>query len=198
MELIGVILIVLFGSGLVFLINPEMENKERLALGWTIGLGFITQWLFLLSVFNIRYSIPSVLLPLIAGDLFLLFLAIKKTKIRPRFGFLKLQKYSLKHLFGRFSRSEQVLIILLAVLFFGSLIKALFWPVYYWDALAWYDYRAKIFFEAGGIASSMILASIPLHGAPPMTSLAHTFIYILGGENANPQFIYALFYLALL
>jgi len=184
----------------VAIIFPSLTKLEKIALGMTMGLGFITQELFLLSVLNINYSKTSVLLPIIFIDIFLVFLFCHNTNFDKKRLFVYI--FSLPIRIIREAKSLNFFeIFLLGPLIFlvlAAFTKAVFWPVYYWDALALYDYRAKIFFEAGGIASSMALASLPFHGAPPMTSLAHAFIYILGGENANPQFIYALFYLALL
>lgn len=196
---IGLILTFFLGFFFILLVAPKLKRLEQAALGWVIGLGFVTQELFLLSILNINYSIFAVLGLLLIGVVALGILVCQ------RFDFKIHLKPSLRYWFSwarywfeELSLLDQILLIMLAILVFGAFIKAIFWPVYYWDALALYDYRAKIFFEAGGIAKSLALSSIHLNIAPPMTSLAHTFVYILGGKDANPQFIYPLFYLVLL
>lgn len=197
--ILGLILTFLLGFFFTLLVAPKLGRWEQMALGWVIGLGFVTQELFLLSIFNINYSKISVLGPLFVSNLILGFLARKRFNLKFQFKPSRSYLFSqIRFWFEELSSLEQILIMLLLILVLGAFIRAIFWPVFYWDALALYDYRAKIFFDAKGIAESMALTSIPLHGAPPMTSLAHTFIYILGGKNANPQFIYATFYLVLL
>ncbi len=196
---LGLFLTFSLGLGFTLWITPNLEKLERVVLAWVIGLGFATQDLFLLAVLNIRYSVLSLSLFLVLENLFLWYLIRQKIKLKIKFKFsfsslVSSTRYWLEEL----SLADQILIVLFIVLVFGIFVRAIYWPVYYWDALAWYDYRAKIFFDAGGIAKAVSLASIPIHGSPPMTSLSHTLIYILAGKNANPQFLYPLYYVALL
>lgn len=199
MLLIGIILTFLLGFNFTILVSPGLSRWERVALSWVISLGLVTLLLFLFSVLNIRYS-PGLFL----GTLFflnaVLWLPLRsKVKFIPAIKiFLKLPFSGINFFFKKLTTLEKVVTVALLILVIGSFIRAGYWPVYYWDALALYDYRAQLFTDAGGISQAVPLTSLALHGFPPMTSLAHTFVYVLGGKAANPQFIYAAFYLALI
>jgi hypothetical protein len=68
-----------------------------------------------------------------------------------------------------------------------------FWPISDWDALALYDFRAKVFL----IDTNLIHAALNnwyFIQYPLLTSLAHLFVYQVG--LGNPKFIYSLFYLS--
>lgn len=195
----GLFLTFTLGLAIVLFFAPSLARWEKAVLAWVIGLGLVTQELFLLSLLGIDYSVWTVVSPLLVVNFVLWFLLRQKISFKIR---LHLSPHFLISKacfwFRELSLIEQILIILLTILVFGAFVKAIFWPVYYWDALAWYDYRAKLFFDAKSIFKATTLASIPIHGFPPMTSLAHTFIYILGDRQANPQFLYPLFYLTLI
>lgn len=194
--LLGLILTLILGSLVLVLIRAKLNIFEHVFLGVTIGLGLVTQILFILDVINIRYSVASILTTLVVINVLLV--SITYRKIISFIRNVNIPSVSKDMLNRRILNLNTG--ICLAIVFFiaGAFVKSLYWPVWFWDALALYDYRAKIFFEAQGIANSIDISSLAPHSYPPMTSLAHTFIYILGGINANPQFIYPLFYLSLI
>ena len=195
--LIGLFLTFTLGYLLINIFDDRLNSYEQIMLSVVIGFGMMTQLLFVLNLLNIRYSVASVLVSLSLLDLFLGLLGMKR--IVSSVKALKVVSLSAVLLWLRaLSLYERVIVLALSFLVITAFGRALFWPVWLWDALALYDYRAKIFFEAGGIAKSLAISSLPLHSYPPMTSLAHAFVYILGGGGANPQFIYALFYIALI
>jgi hypothetical protein len=79
------------------------------------------------------------------------------------------------------------------VIFAYTLLVNSFWPVSDWDALALYDFRAKVFL----IDTNLIHAALSngyFIQYPLLTSLAHLFVYQTGLNN--PKFIYSLFYLS--
>jgi 4-amino-4-deoxy-L-arabinose transferase-like glycosyltransferase len=152
-----------------------------------------------MSIVNIKYSAFSVITILAIVDATLFTLGRRRITIN-----LNLKKLITRGIFQAYqsfrqlSFWERVMISLIVILLISAFSRALYWPIYYWDALALYDYRAKIFYEAGGIAQSLNLASTFFNIIPPMTSLAHTFFYIIGSEELNVQFIYPFFYLGLI
>lgn len=195
--IIGLFLTFALGYLFIVLLDAKLGNYERLSLAAVIGLGLMTQLLFGLELLHIQYSTISILSSLLGIDLFLLLISFRKViRLEGNFNEKLLRKWgrSLKE----FPRIEKVFFFGLLLLIMSAFIRALYWPVWYWDSLALYDYRARIFTAVGGIAKSAVLSSLPMHSYPPMTSLAHTFIYILGGGGANPQLIYPFFYLALI
>lgn len=194
-----IFLTLLLGILVVFPITSTWRFLERIALSWVLGLGFLTQGLFVLSLLNIDFSAFSISALLLTVDAILL--VVKKNKIFRKsilIDSITNLKLNQARLTKETSIPEYLLFGFIIFLLISVFITALYWPVYYWDALALYDYRARIFTEAGGIAKSVAISSLPLHTYPPLTSLAHTFVYVLGGKYANPQYIYPLFYLALL
>jgi hypothetical protein len=78
-------------------------------------------------------------------------------------------------------------------IFAYTLLVNSFWPVSDWDALALYDFRAKVFM----IDTNLIHAALSNNyfvQYPLLTSLTHLFVYQTG--ILNPKFIYSLFYLS--
>lgn len=194
--LFGLVLTIILGSLVLTLLRAKLNIFEHALLGITIGLGLVTQILFILDIIQVKYSVASVLTTLVIVDGILVLLTYRRViSFISNVKIHSVNKNMLNRGMLNFNTG-----ICLAIAFFitGAFVKSLFWPVWLWDALALYDYRGKIFFDAQGIADSINISSLAPHSYPPMTSLAHTFIYILGGINANPQFIYPLFYLSLL
>jgi len=80
-----------------------------------------------------------------------------------------------------------------SVSFVLSFTLTIYYPVYVWDALALYDFRAKIIAQTGffvQVAGNFTyFAQYPL-----LTSLTHTIIYLFGGNN--PQFTYSIYYVS--
>lgn len=197
--LIGLILIFTLGFNLSTFFKDSLHKWERVSLAWTIGLGLVTWELFLLTLFNFTFTTFNILGTLLVSNIILglcLYLSGRAIfSLKPSSGFLIRDP---RYFFKKLTFLEQLLVFFLLLLVVSAFIKAFYWPVYYWDAIAWYDYRGRLFADAGGIAQAKALASLPIHGMPIMTSLAHTFVYVLGGKWANPQFIYPLFYLSLI
>lgn len=191
----GMLLTFFAGYLLLITLKARLNPYELLVLSVVVGLGLMTQLLFLLEILNISFSIINIFLSLIVINFVLSLLNRKRILSIKVGGFMINIKGCWNWLYG-LSRTEKVMVIGLIFLILSAFARAFYWPVYYWDALALYDYRARIFTAAEGIAKSSEISSLPLHSYPPMTSLAHTFVYLLGGNLANPQFIYPLFYLA--
>jgi hypothetical protein len=78
-------------------------------------------------------------------------------------------------------------------LFSYTLLVNTFWPISDWDALAVYDFRAKVFLIDSNLTHAALSNGYFL-GYPLLTSLAHLFVYQIG--LTNPKFIYSLFYLS--
>lgn len=79
------------------------------------------------------------------------------------------------------------------IIFIYTLFNNLYWPIFDWDALALYDFRAKTFLIDKNLAHA-VANNDYFMGYPLFTSLAHLFIYQTGLNN--PKFIYSLFYIS--
>ncbi len=82
----------------------------------------------------------------------------------------------------------------LTILFLSSLLQNYFWPVTDWDALALYDFRARVVAETGSFADGIQLGYFFQY--PPFTSLLHTSLYVVGFERA--KIWYSLLYISLI
>ncbi len=84
---------------------------------------------------------------------------------------LQLPKYSL-------SSWEKIIVILLFLIVSFTILQNLFWPITDWDALALYDFRARVVAETGNFLNGFDLGYFFQY--PPYTSLLHTSLYVLG------------------
>jgi len=76
-----------------------------------------------------------------------------------------------------------------------SAIQNLFWPITDWDAMALYDFRARVVAETGSFSLGRELGYF--YQYPPFTSLLHTSVYVLGFQRAKIwySFLYGSFLL---
>jgi len=188
-----IFLIAILGFLIVSFWKDDFCFLERIFLGFGLGIGLVTLWIFFLGVVKIPFSSQLVILPLIAAVCLLLMLLFPKGKVEVP---LRLQFETFK----KFDLVQKAFLILIISLVFWSFLQTFVWPPYEWDSLALYDFRAQRFFETRSLAESILTTPSWLatytYSYPLFTSLAHTLVYILGGEN--PKFIYSLVYLSFL
>lgn len=187
--IIAMLLIVLFGFLLVVILIPKMGFIERIGASFLLGLGIYTFLMFCYSTLGIRITFISTFLSLLILNILLLFLnRILKRKLN----------LGISDFINSFRQSPlivKIAVILLGLIGLMSLLFTLYYPVYIWDALALYDFRAKVIAETGyfsQIANNYFYFS----QYPLLTSLSHTIVYLFGGNN--PQFIYSLLYISFL
>jgi len=196
--IIAPIIAVLFGWCLTYLFRLYLPFLERLALSYVFGLGAITLLMFYLNVLGIPFSAGSALsLPLLS----IFYLGLKeKKKINAFLKKLKKKRVKGKALllasWHNLSLLEKLVLITTAFLVLNAFARALYWPVFYWDAICAYDARAQFFLKDGLMTKVAQKVSWQFHNYPPFTSLAHTYFYLLGAKN--PKILYALIYVALL
>jgi len=89
----------------------------------------------------------------------------------------------------------KIVIGILFTLVLISVIQNLFWPITDWDAMALYDFRARIVAETGSFSLGRELGYFFQY--PPFTSLLHTSTYLLGFQRAKIwySFLYGSFLL---
>lgn len=189
MIFIGIILITIFGYLLTLLLSERMHILERIGLSYLLGLGIFTFIVFCYSITGIKITFLSVNIFLIG----LIFVELFLTKLFHR----KLSLKLISHInnLKRLTTLEKILILLITIFIVTSFALTFYYPVNVWDALALYDFRAKIIAKEGyflQIASNFSYFS----QYPLFTSLSHTLVYVWGGNN--PQFIYSLIYVSFL
>lgn len=179
----GFILLIIFGLFLTFIFAPEMYPLERLGSSFILGLGILAFLMFFGSWAGFKLNLVNIILA--QTILIMVLLPFVRKKIIAFFSNLK-NSLSLKD----FSVMEKIIVFAFFILLGYGLINTLYWPVSAWDALTLYDFRAKIFASTGSITT----LSPYYYNYPLLTSLAHAWVYLLGGEN--PKFIYTMFYLS--
>lgn len=184
-----IILAILSVTFLGYLVSCHLLRKisilERLGLSYLLGIGIYTFGIFLSNLVGLGFSKFN------SVALLVIFILISYIALRVRRIRLGMGDYA-----ENFKKLRPLFIILslgiLASLLYNFIISV-YWPIGDWDAIALYDFRAKVFLHSSNLASA-IKSSGYFLGYPLLTSLAHTFIYQLGGEN--PKIIYFLFYLS--
>lgn len=183
----GVLLVFTFGYLLSLLIVKEMGLLERLGVSFLLGFGIFTLLMFCYSSFGVEITTESTILALTVciGLLFILLKLIKrKIFVNP----LVLVKR-----FSDLTRLEKIIVGIIAAIITGSLILSTYFPVYIWDALALYDFRAKVIAQQG-FYTQIVSNFSYFTGYPLFTSLSHTLVYLFKGRN--PQFLYSFMYVS--
>lgn len=179
--IIGLLLIMLTGYFCIEVFAPRFYKLEKVALGYVTGLGVLTLIFFYLNFFGLKFTFNSffTITSGIAALFWLLSLFRRKEQSLQWLPEVKLKKL------------DSLLFISFGVILVSLFIMGLYWPVRDWDALTLYDFRGKVMFETGFISNTFI--HIYYLAYPMLTSVAHAFLYVLGG---NPPIIYPLYYLS--
>lgn len=186
------ILLITLGIGLplTLWIAPKYNLSGRFGLSYILGIGLFTLLMYGANFVNIKLTFVSNVI------LFLLFSLPLIYFQKPN---LKIFWTEIKQARKNFHPSLIEKINLSAIGFFvvSSFVNTFYWPVYIWDALTLYDFRARIFAQIGFIAGALkeLGGGGYYFGYPLLTSLSHTIVYLSGGNN--PQFLYSMFYLSL-
>jgi hypothetical protein len=175
-----------FGYQLVKIILPNIERLEQIGLGYVMGIGLFTLLWFLLNWAGISYTLISGLVLLLSLNIFLFVIDKLFRKAERRKPFVDTTY------FKRLNIIEIFLLGVVIFLFISALIQNIYWPIRYWDSLTLYDFRAHLFTQTGFMREAITAGSF--FGYPLLTSLAHTWVYILGGTN--PSFLYGLLYVS--
>ena len=183
----GILLVLIFGYLLSAILVEKMNLLERIGISYLLGFGIFTLLMFCYSTLGLRITLQSTIATLIGGILLMTaVLIVFKRKISINLsGFVK-------SVFG-LSKLEKITVLAIATIIVASLIITTYFPVYIWDALALYDFRAKIIMQTG-FYTQIAKNHFWFGGYPLFTSLSHTLVYIFGG--GNPQFLYSLMYLS--
>lgn len=171
-----------------FLFNLLVESEnflEKLSLGYLVGMGLSTLIFFVLNIIGVKYTTSNLFILLTVLNALIICLNLFLKKI----GHIKIIPPNLKS----YSFLEWSILILLTFFFLTSLINNLYWPINDWDALTLYDFRGQVFALTGFMDPVFSIHRYYL-GYPLLTSLSHTFVYLMGGKN--PHFLYSINYIA--
>ena len=168
---------------------------ERVSVGWLLGTSVSTYLFFLLYAYaGWRYTWVYTILLFVGLNAFLLILAV----VTKRFSLSRFRTEMRSH-FQRWHklRNNTVILVLIGMIAIPvafAFAQNIHWPVVDWDALALYDFRAKVFAMSGGMDDGIIRGYF-LH-YPLYTSLLHTFSYVFGIQASKMW--YTMFYVATL
>lgn len=193
---LGIIGIFTFGFFLAdILLGRKSHILERVSVGFLLGSGLFTFVLFLANwKLNIPFGKSQSLITLLVLNVFSFLLNIftsRKRRLEKTFDY----NFNIKDGFRNLNRLEKIIIGLILFLFISSLANNIYWPISDWDALALYDFRAKVFL----VDTSLVQAALSngyFIQYPLYTSLLHLFAYQLG--VLNPKFFYSFIYLSLI
>jgi len=175
------------GASLLFLLKPRLQVSEILGLAFPVGSFLVTFSWFILS-WKLTVPISNWLgfATILFGVGWFLFLAYKNSF------FSMLRGKISKKPFTRFSLIVWIIIVfLVGESLFVNIVK----PIYDWDALTLYDFRAQVVAESGSVATDAITHAYFL-GYPFYTTLGHVGAYIFNTHES--KLWYSLVYVSMI
>lgn len=191
LNLVGSLIIVIFGYLLVKLIYPTSKNLEAVGLGYLIAIGLFTFIMFLGNLIGIPFKLINSSIILVT--LILVLFITHWVKNRTNLINLSFSKKRLGNKINSITVIDIVPLLLIIFLIASSFISNFFWPVRDWDSLVLYDFRAKTFVATGYMQDGISRGYF--FGYPLFTSLSHTWLYLIGSKNPMPiySFLYSSF-----
>ncbi len=184
----GTIGIISFGFFLVSAVLPRSSFIEKISSGFLAAIGIFTISIFLLNLAGLAYTLPNLSIVLIVLNIFAAFIFRLRVKFSPSGNFFT----SVSRNWQTLDIPQKTLILIIAFILISALLKGIYWPVRAWDSIVLYDFRAKIFQQTGYMYEAIRRGYF--FGYPLLTSLAHTWVYLLGGST--PLFIYSFLYIS--
>jgi hypothetical protein len=200
MVAVGLVLVLAFGLSITLYLARHSALLERLALSYCLGWGFLTLLMFCVSVVGLPLSFSTIATPLVIITVILagVWWRIEGKRLDDlKFDPGRALRGIAQTLRG-LSVLQRALVGFVSLFLFYSLAMASYWPVHWWDAVTLYDLRARVFVDTRSIQETALRVDDPKYvmSLPPMTSLAHAWIYLAGG--ANPKFFYTFLFASLL
>ncbi|HKB88303.1 MAG TPA: hypothetical protein VKC53_01500 [Patescibacteria group bacterium] len=188
--LIGLFITTTFGILITFLFRLDVGRIERIGLGILLGFGFQTFFMFIFYLFGLKFTLLNSLAEVLGLALGLSIAIFLTKSFQQIIKFLKIGNSIsfFKKLSSSFIKADLLTKLFVAAIFgllLTSLLVGVFFPVYGWDSLVLYDFRAITFVATGGMADGISRGYF--FGYPLMTSLAHTWMYFFKG---NPHLFY--------
>ena len=178
--LIALAIPIFFGINFVkyFETNEKLHPFLLIPIGFGLGFGFLTQWMLLLSIVQIKYSQLTIGFPLlIAGSFFFL---INYLKNRSQKCISQKTPQSIKKP-QSFTENliDSGLTLYIAYIILFVCVRGVSVPILEWDAISWIALKGKIFFYEKSIYQQQYLpnSAYPLH-----VSLSLTWIALNLGE----------------
>jgi hypothetical protein len=184
MELITIIilqLIVVIIGMLVALAFGVKEKIEILGLAYLLGsalltlLFFLTHWLL-----NWNLDQQNLIVCVIASLVGLFVLAVFRHQTNQ---FERIFTFKISESWRRLEKIEKMIVAAVILFFIYSLFINYHTPMTDWDALAFYDFRAKIMTADGNMARGASLEYFFQY--PPYTTFLHVFGYLFNAQHVK-------------
>lgn len=162
--IVSVFLITLLGLSVIYQFRLLKGTVlEVIPYGFGIGSGIVVLQLIIYSLLHIPWNVWSLLLPLV---LFILFVYIKNT----------LWQYHIRLPQYRLTKLQLFFLFIIILLCIFVVFEAQLRPLYAWDGIALWLFKAKVFF----LDSGFVTQRIPYfeNGYPYFLSLLITYLYL--------------------
>ncbi|MDI6853439.1 MAG: hypothetical protein QME75_07550 [Deltaproteobacteria bacterium] len=173
----------LVGYGLTAWLCPAPEafsRLERHAVGLGLGALIISLWMLALALLGSSFRLPLVLgpplIPALSGIIWQALRRKGQTAVSALPEKTKNQKPKTKNLLSHW---DWLLLGLLGVLFLFAALRAVLYPMWAWDALATWGFKAKVFYLEQGLDLSRIKAH---NYYPNLVPLLLTYLYLCLGQ----------------
>jgi hypothetical protein len=174
---LGVAALTLVGYLLALWLAPEFSRLGQVAAGFGLGALLVTLWMLALSSLGLPFSLPLVLaLPYsLVGGLWLGRRVAERGKRESQTS-LSLSPPSAPAPYGY---ADWLFISLLAALFLFATLRAGLYPMWAWDALATWGFKAKVFYLRGAVD----LSGFEAHNYyPNLVPMLLTYLYLWLGQ----------------
>jgi hypothetical protein len=194
MELVTILVIqfILIVVGYLITQLLNITNKiESIGLSYLFGSSLITI-LFLINHFLFKVSLgPENFLISVVSSIIVMYLLLLYNK--KAFSVSFSPKYFLNRL-NDLNCLERMFITIIVLIVGYTLSENYFWPITDWDAIALYDFRAKVISIQGNMLEGTRLGYFFQY--PPYTSFLHVFGYIF--DTSRVKIVYSFIYLSFL
>jgi hypothetical protein len=188
--IISIQLLLMF-LGILIAVATGMHRKfEIISISYLLGSGIFTivfllvHWFLGISLNTNNFFISAIVI----FSFFFLLCLVSKTKIRILSEVLNISNYF--KITQNNSKLENYIFYSIILLISYSFIENYSWPIIDWDALAFYDFRAKIMALNGNMIEGIRLGYFFQY--PPYTSFLHLFGYIFA--TSRVKIIYTFIY----
>ena len=172
-------------AAIVFGVKGKLEI---ISLSYLLGssiislLFFLFHWWFKLGLDSLNFILTFIIS---LTGLFLWLLFTKKTSVMAQFF-----NWDIRKRWQKLLKIERIVLLVILTLIGYSFFENYFWPITDWDALAFYDFRARIIALRGSMIEGIQLGYFFQY--PPYTSLLHVFGYLFGVQRVKVaySFIY--------
>lgn len=193
----GLLSPIIFGFVISLLIVSDINIYERFALAYGLGFGLLTLAMFFLNLLGIKFSLINTTI-FISGIIIASLTYLRKKNRLRSFSYKELNLFKkMRQAIASLYLFEKIILVLLIFFLLSNAVIAVYWPVWWWDALSLYDFRGKVFAEIQFIPEVALKVASPgyVFSCPPLTSLAHAWLYLCNWTN--PKIFYTLLFVSL-